>query len=137
MFKIKCTTKTCQRSKNILLSGFCKTCNEAKRVENPEKKKIVNEAEESFELIKNIYNKLKKGDVVDQNVVNSSIIGGILGFISQTNATFQLKARVAELEDDLKTSNRRIESLENWMTRSDEEKNSIICTERCYMVTDW
>ena len=65
------------------------------------------------------------GDVVDQNVVNSVIIGGILGFTSQNDANLQLKARVSELESDLKTGKLRIDSLENWMTRNEEDKKII------------
>ena len=39
---MKCTTKSCQRSTNILANGFCTTCNEAKKVENPRKQKTPN-----------------------------------------------------------------------------------------------
>ena len=123
---MKCTTKSCQRPKNILANGFCTTCNEAKKVENPQKQKTPNnKIEVNVNEIKTIYNKLKMGDVVDQNVVNSVIIGGILGFISQNDANLQLKARVSELESDLKTSKLRIDSLENWMTRNEEDKKTI------------
>ena len=121
---MKCTTKSCQRSKNILANGFCTTCNEAKKVENPQKQITPNKIEVNVNEIKTIYNKLKMGDVVD-HVVNSVIIGGILGFISQNDANLQLKARVSELESDLKTSKLRIYSLENWMTRNEEDKKTI------------
>ena len=123
---MKSTTKSCQRPKNILANGFCTTCNKAKKVENPQKQKTPNnKIEVNVNEIKTIYNKLKMGDVVDQNVVNSVIIGGILGFISQNDANLQLKARVSELESDLKTSKLRIDSLENWMTRNEEDKKII------------
>ena len=81
---MKSTTKSCQRPKNIL----------AKKVENPQKQKTPNNK------IEVNVNDIKMGDVVDQNVVNSVIIGGILGFISQNDANLQLKARVSELESD-------------------------------------
>ena len=50
------------------------------------RKKTPNEIEVNVSEIKTICNKLKMGDVVDQNVVNSVIIGGILGFIAQSDA---------------------------------------------------
>ena len=67
-----------------------------------------------------IHDKLKKGEVVDQNSVQRIIIGGILNFLTQKDATTEkLEAKVSKLEADLKTSHCRIESLENWMSKSD------------------
>ena len=74
---MKCSTKPCQRSKNILANGLCSTCDEAKKRDNPQKKKTSNEIEFNVKEIETIYRKLKIGDKVDQNVVNSVIIGGI------------------------------------------------------------
>jgi hypothetical protein len=122
---MKCNTKSCQRSKNILANGFCNTCDEAKKLENPQKKKASKEIELNVREIETIYNKLKIGDKVDQNVVNSVIIGGILAFISQKEASVELTARVTELESDLKTAKLRIESLENWMNKNDVDKEAI------------
>ena len=121
---MKCFTKSCQRSKNILANGFCNTCDEAKKLDKPQKMKATKEIEVDVKEIEVIYNKLKVGDTVDQNVVNSIIIGGILSFISQKEATLALAAKVSELESDLKTAKLRIESLENWMNRNDEDKKA-------------
>ena len=55
---MKCMTKSCQRSKNILANGLCTSYNEAKRVENPKKKQTSYENEANKE-IENVYNQLK------------------------------------------------------------------------------
>ena len=118
-------TKSCQRFKSILTNGFCDTWDEAKKVENPQKKKTSKAIEINVNEIENIYNKIKKGEKVDQNAVNSVIIGGILGFFSQNEATLELTAKVTELESDLKTAKLRIELLENWMNEDDKEKEVV------------
>ena len=59
--KMKCVTKSCQRSKNILANGFCKTCDEAKKVDNPQMKKTSKAIEFNVKEIEIIYNKLKPG----------------------------------------------------------------------------
>ena len=55
------------------------------------------------------------------NMVQRIILGGILHSYHVQGDTIQkLEAKVSSLEAELKTSNCRIESLENWMIKSDE-----------------
>ena len=116
---MKCSTKSCQRSKNILPSSFCNSCSEASRKDDS-KQKVVSNLKVTVQEMETIYAELKKGEVVDQNSVQRIIMGGILNFITQKDATTEkLEANVFELEADLKTSKCRIESLENWMSKSD------------------
>ena len=51
-----------------------------------------------------IYRKLKKGDIVDQNVVNTIIVGGLISFLAQKEVNQNLEAEVTTLETELKTS---------------------------------
>ena len=55
-------TKSCQRSKNILTNRFGDTWDEAKKVENPQKKKPSKVIEFNVKEIEIIYNKLKTGE---------------------------------------------------------------------------
>ena len=123
--KIKCSTKSCQRSKNILPSSFCNSCSEASRKDDS-KQKVVSNLKVTVQEMETIYAELKKGEVVDQNSVQRIIMGGILNFITQKDATAteKLEAKVFELEADLKTSKCRIESLGNWMRKSDDALKS-------------
>ena len=124
---MKCATKSCQRNKNILSNGFCNSCNDARNLDNPRPKqnKTLNRIEINVNEMEGIYGKLKKGEAVDQNVVNGILIGGFLNFIAQQDATEKLESKVIELEADLKTSKCRIESLENWMNTNNEALKSI------------
>ena len=119
---MKCNTKSCQKSKNILANGFCKSCNEARNTDNTQQNhvSIQKKVEIDVKEIEAIYSKLKNGEVINQNVVNSIIIGGVLNFIVHQETAQKLEAKVMKLETELKTSKCRIESLENWMNKNDE-----------------
>ena len=92
---MKCSTKSCQQSKNILPSGFCNSCTEASRKKDDSKKKDASNLKVNVQEMEVIYDKLRKGEVVDQNSVQRIIIGGILNFITQKDAaTEKLEAKV-------------------------------------------
>ena len=86
--------------------------------------KKVNEA-----IIKDLINvneKLKQGEIVDQNVVNGLIMGGIISLITKKPELDEdLEARITKLEVDEKTSKNRIESLEGWIKKHDEKLKEI------------
>ena len=130
---MKCATKSCQRNKNILDNGFCHSCNDAK---NTEAQKKPSTSQKAFKIdikeIEDMFKKLKKGENVNQNVVNSLIVGGILHFVAQQEHTEKLGAKVNELESQIKTSACRIESLENWMNKINETvKSNTEKVEKC------
>ena len=103
---MKCNTKSCQKSKNILANGFCKSCNEARNTNNTQQNHALNQRKVEIDVneIETIYSKLKKGEVIEQNVINSILIGGVLNFIVHQENAQKLEAKVLELETELKTS---------------------------------
>ena len=70
-----------------------------------------------------IYRKLEKGEIVDQNIVNTIIVGGLMSFLAQKEVNQKWEAKVTDLETELKTSNYRIEALENWINKNKENMN--------------
>ena len=57
----------------------------------------------------------RRGEIVDQNVVNGVIMGGIISLITKKAVIAEdLEARITSLEVDANTSKCRIESLESW-----------------------
>ena len=75
-------------------------------------KKKVNEA-----LIKDLIvlsEKFGRGEIVDQNVPNRLILGGIFAWISKSNVFDEnLDARIVELEVEKITTKNRLESISN------------------------
>ena len=124
---MKCNTKSCQKSKNILANGFCKSCNEARNTNNTQQIHALNQRKVEIDVneIETIYSKLKKGEVIEQNVINSILIGGVLNFLVHQENAQKLEAKVLELETELKTSKCRIESLENWMNKNGEAMTNL------------
>ena len=101
-------------------------CNEAIMDINAENnaQKKVNEAI-IMDLI-NVNEKLRQGEIVDQNVVNGLIMGGIISLITKkAELDEDLEARITQLEVDEKTSKNRIESLESWIQKHDEKLKEI------------
>ena len=78
---MKCAIKSCQRSK-VLSNGFCNACSDAKNLNKP-KEVAKNVMEVNEKEMEGIYRKLKKGDIVNQNVVNTINVGGLMSFLAQ------------------------------------------------------
>ena len=112
---------------------MCHSCNDAK---NTEAQKKQSTSQKAFNIdikeMEDMFKKLKKGENVNQNVVNSIIVGGILHFVAQQEHTEKLEAKVNKLEAQIKTSACRIESLENWMNKINETvKSNTEKVEKC------
>ena len=123
---MKCKQRACNRNKKLLNNGFCNVCNKAIMDINAENnaQKKVNEAI-IMDLI-NVNEKLRQGEIVDQNVVNGLIMGGIISLITKkAELDEDLEARITQLEVDEKTSKSRIESLESWIQKHDEKLKEI------------
>ena len=101
-------------------------CNEAIMDINAQydAQKKVNEA-----IIKDLINvneKLRQGEIVDQNVVNGLMMGGIISLITKkAELDEDLETRITKLEVDEKTNKSRIESLESWIQKHDEKLKEI------------
>ena len=105
---MKCKQKSCNRNKNLLDNGFCNVCNEAIMDTNEEHnaQKVANEA-----IIKDLVNvneRLRRGEVVDQNLVNSLIMEGIISLVTHKDVMDEdLEARIINLEVDRNISKSR------------------------------
>ena len=117
---MKCNQKSCNRTKNLLNNGFCNVCNEAIMDINKEydAQKKINEG--IIKDLMGVNEKLRRGEIVDQNVVNGVIMGGIISLITKKAVLDEdLEARITSLEVDANTSKSRIESLESWIQKHD------------------
>ena len=105
---MKCKQKSCNRNKNLLDNGFCNVCNEAIMDTNDEHntQKVANEA-----IIKDLVNvneRQRRGEVVDQNFVNSLIMEGIISLVTHKDVMDEdLEARIINLEVNRNTSKSR------------------------------
>ena len=123
---MKCKQKSCNRNKNLLGNGYYSVCNETMmdiRAEHDAKNKV-NEA-----LLKDLIvvnEKLKSGEVVDQNDAIRSIIGGIIALINKNAGIDEhLEARILDLEVEKNTAKSRLQNLESWVLKQDENLKEI------------
>ena len=83
------------------------------------KQKEANEA--IIEDLVNFNERLRRGEIVEQNLVNRLIMGGIISLITQKGMIDEdLEARIVDLEVNKNTSKTRIESLESWIQKHDD-----------------
>ena len=119
---MKCKQKSCNRNKNLLNDGFCNVCNEAIMDINKEydAQKKINEG--IIKDLMGVNEKLRRGEIVDQNVVNGVIMGGIISLITNKGVLDEdSEARITSLDVDANTSKSRIESLESWIQKHEEK----------------
>ena len=126
---MKCAQKSCQRSKNIGVDGFCNVCNEvvldATKKEKQKKESNLKEVESSLKDLKNIYHKLMNGETIDQNVANGLIVDRIIKVNVNQDALEKMDARIKKLETENTTSMHRIESLETWINEQEKAIESM------------
>ena len=118
---MKCVQRSCQRTKNILENGYCNVCSEA--VKETTAKFVEKNKTNDVDLkdLLTIHEKITSGKIVDQNVVNGLIIGGIVKIIAGHDVIKkELDAKIDNLEKENTSNKCRIECLETWINKQDE-----------------
>jgi hypothetical protein len=120
--KMKCKQRLCQRVKNLAPSGNCNVCEDAicevrTDAVQLENKKHVENIKVDMELMIDAHEKLSRGISLDPKLVSSLLLGGVINIINQHDALSQLELKVKDIELENLTSKTRIESLENWMIK--------------------
>ena len=127
---MKCVQKSCQRSKNILANGYCNVCKEVveETTANLRKKFPLKQVEVNFKDLVATHEKLKKGESVDHKIVSGLTLGGVINILAQHDSLENLETRIDALEKENKTNKTRIESLESWTNKQEEEIKKLTST---------
>ena len=122
---MKCKQSLCSRTKNLEVSGNCYVCEDAIAKildqKNCVKKKFEN-VKVDLNLMIDIQKKLLTGVPVDQQVVSSLLLGGIVNILNKHEVIDALEDEVESLKIDNQTNKARIESIENWLLKQDENR---------------
>ena len=137
---MKCIQKLCQRTKNLKNSGNCNVCEdviaEALKKHNElvnKKAKLVDIQVDLNELVET-HKKLSTGTPIDQKILSSLILAGIVNILNQHDTVAALEERVNMNAIENVTRNVRVESLENWVTK--QEQTIILLEERLKVEKD-
>ena len=123
---MKCNQKLCQRNKNLDSNGTCNVCNEVireteKKHEKIKKNNVVEKVELDFKYMVAANKQLSKGEQVDPGVVSNLLLSGIINILAQHDTIVELEARVKILEHEKVSNAARIEALENWVLKQDDQ----------------
>ena len=124
ILKMKCKQNLCQRTKNLKTNGNCNVCDDAiEKVGDHRKndKKKLEHITVDIKQMVDIQNKLSNGIPVDQTVVSGLLLSGIMNILNQHDVIEALEEKLESFQIENKTINTRIESIENWLLKKDEE----------------
>ena len=130
---MKCIQRLCSRTKNLKESGYCNICNDLvedlkKKYERIEKPTSFQKVELDLKLLIDTHSKLVSGKLVEPQIVNTLLLGGILNILSQSEQFDNAMDRVNDLENDNIQNKFRLESLENWMLKLNEKLDKGLAT---------
>jgi hypothetical protein len=92
-----------------------------KSFETNHTKKNVEKLVLDMNLMIGAHEKLSRGVSIDPTVVSSLLLSGVINIINQHDDLEHLETKVKSLEMSSKTNQFRIESLESWVLKQDEE----------------
>ena len=134
---MKCKQKLCNRTKNIETSGNCSICEnvmlECFKEFDKQKKPVTKKVEVDFDLMVKVQEQLSRGVLVEQEIVNNLILGGVINILHQHDTIEEVESRIKVVEQISMTDKIRIEALENWTLKQAEDIKEL--TERLTFVT--
>ena len=93
-----------------------------KKYERNEKTKSFQKVDLDLKLLIDTHSKLVNGKLVEPQIVNTLLLGGILNILCQSEQFDVAMDRVNDLEKDNIQIKFRLESLENWMLKLNVSK---------------
>ena len=124
---MKCKQKLCQRNKSLKENGNCNVCDDAiiealkKQKDLVGKKPKLDNIQVDFKELVDVHKKLSNGTPINQELVSSLMLAGIINILNQHDTIAALEERVEANETENVTRNIRVESLEE-ATKHLEEK---------------
>ena len=126
---MKCKQKSCKRNQNPnITSGYCNVCDEVAKesIDNVKKKDDSNKhamkkVDIDYKEMVKLHEKLSKGEVSNPSSANGLILGGIINILIEQGAIEERDDKLKALEEENKTTNARLESLESWNNKQAEE----------------
>ena len=111
-------------------SGYCTICDDLieelkRQYESKEKKRTFQRVELDFKLPKETHEKLVEGSLVDPQVVNTLLLGGINNILYQSDLIEETAEKVKTLEIEVLTNKARMETLENWVVKLSEKYDEV------------
>ena len=127
---MKCNQRLCHRNKNLKESGYCSICddlmNELKRKYEPKQKpRTFQRVELDLKLLQDTHNKLMQGISVDPKVVNNLLLAGITNILYESETIEETAEKVKALEMEVLSDKARLESLENWTLKLNENVEKV------------
>jgi hypothetical protein len=126
---MKCKQKSCKRNQNSnITSGYCNVCDEvAQEITDKIKKKddsnkhAMKKVDIDYKEMVKLHEKLSKGEVSDPASAHGLILGGIINILVDQGAIEERDEKLKALEEENKTINDRLESLESWSNKKQKK----------------
>ena len=86
-----------------------------------QKKPVTKKVEVDFDLMVKVQEQLSRGVLVEQEIVNNLILGGVINILHQHDTIEEVESRIKVVEQISMTDKIRIEALENWTLKQAED----------------